>query len=221
MASTPPGPFERCAPGSADHPILVLSRRARARGSIQAPSPLSAVATSRRGSGSDSSRSKLPLCVSRRLPASGRQISEDPTESRDVPALDMERATGRSSGGRRRKKYRRRNQTIQRRLRSTRPRHAHRPRRLRLRHGEHETGAERHRYEGYDACLRFWQELIDDPNGSFEPEDVVVSGDHATIRWRYRFGEGDENSVRGVTLMHARDRKIVEALGYVKAGLRP
>ena len=77
------------------------------------------------------------------------------------------------------------------------------------------------RYEGYDACLRFWQELIADPNGSFEPEDVVVSGDRATIRWRYRFGEGDENSVRGVTLMHIRDGKIVEALGYVKAGLRP
>src|SRR5262245_35430617 len=30
------------------------------------------------------------------------------------------------------------------------------------------------RYEGYDACPRFWQELIVDPNGSFEPEDVVV-----------------------------------------------
>jgi hypothetical protein len=26
--------------------------------------------------------------------------------------------------------------------------------------------------------------------------------------------------VRGVTLMHVRDGKIVEALGYVKAGLR-
>jgi ketosteroid isomerase-like protein len=76
------------------------------------------------------------------------------------------------------------------------------------------------RYEGYDACLRFWQELIADPNGSFEPEDVVVSADHATIRWRYRFGEGDENSVRGVNLMNVRDGKIVEALGYVKAGLR-
>jgi ketosteroid isomerase-like protein len=76
------------------------------------------------------------------------------------------------------------------------------------------------RYEGYDACLRFWQELIDDPNGSFEPEDVVVSVDRATIRWRYRFGEGDENSVRGVNLMHVRDGKVVEALGYVKAGLR-
>lgn len=76
------------------------------------------------------------------------------------------------------------------------------------------------RYEGYDACLSFWQELIADPNGSFEPEDVVVSGDRATIRWRYRFGEGDENSVRGVNLMQVRDGKIVEALGYVKAGLR-
>jgi ketosteroid isomerase-like protein len=76
-------------------------------------------------------------------------------------------------------------------------------------------------YEGYDACLHFWQELIADPKGSFQPEDVVVSGDRATIRWRYRFGEGEENSVRGVNLMHVRDGKIVEALGYVKAGLRP
>ena len=76
------------------------------------------------------------------------------------------------------------------------------------------------RYEGYDACVRFWQELIADPEGSFEPEDVVVSGDRATIRWRYRFGEGEENTVRGVNLMHVRDGKIVEALGYVKAGLR-
>jgi ketosteroid isomerase-like protein len=76
------------------------------------------------------------------------------------------------------------------------------------------------RYEGYDACLCFWQELIADPEGSFEPEDVLVSGDRATIRWRYRFGEGEESSVRGVTLMHVRDGKIVEALGYVKAGLR-
>jgi hypothetical protein len=48
-----------------------------------------------------------------------------------------------------------------------------------------------------------------------------VSGDRATIRWRYRFGEEDENSVRGVTLMHVRDGRIVEALGYVKAALQP
>ena len=75
------------------------------------------------------------------------------------------------------------------------------------------------RYEGYDAC-GFWQELIADPEGSFAPEDVIVAGDRATIRWRYRFGEGEENTVRGVNLMHIRDGKIVEALGYVKAGLR-
>ena len=76
------------------------------------------------------------------------------------------------------------------------------------------------RYEGYEACLGFWQELIVDPEGSFEPEDVIVAGDRATIRWRYRFGEGEEDTVRGVTLMHVRDGKIVEALGYVKASLR-
>jgi ketosteroid isomerase-like protein len=76
------------------------------------------------------------------------------------------------------------------------------------------------RYEGYEACLGFWQDLITDPEGSFEPEDVSVSGDRATIRWRYRFGEGEESSVRGVTLMHVRNGKIVEALGYVKASLR-
>jgi ketosteroid isomerase-like protein len=72
------------------------------------------------------------------------------------------------------------------------------------------------RYEGYDACLAFWEELTNDTSSSFEAEEIVVYGDRATIRWRYRFGEGDENSVRGVNLMHVRDGKIVEALGYVK-----
>jgi ketosteroid isomerase-like protein len=76
------------------------------------------------------------------------------------------------------------------------------------------------RYEGYDACLSCWQDLIADPEGSFEPEDVFVAGDRATIRWRYRFGDGEENTVRGVTLMHVRDGKIVEALGYAKASLQ-
>jgi hypothetical protein len=45
--------------------------------------------------------------------------------------------------------------------------------------------------------------MIADPDASFEPEDVVVTGERATIRWRYRFGEG-ENSVRGVNLMDVR-----------------
>jgi ketosteroid isomerase-like protein len=74
------------------------------------------------------------------------------------------------------------------------------------------------RYEGREACLAFWQSLAKDTNGSFAPEDVVVFGDRAIIRWRYHFGH--EQSVRGVTLMQVRRGKVVEALGYVKSGDR-
>jgi ketosteroid isomerase-like protein len=72
------------------------------------------------------------------------------------------------------------------------------------------------RYEGREACVGFWAELATDPTSSFEVEDVVVVGDRGTIRWRYRYGEGEVESVRGVNLMTVRDGKIVEALGYVK-----
>ncbi|MFE3453642.1 nuclear transport factor 2 family protein [Nonomuraea sp. NPDC059194] len=72
------------------------------------------------------------------------------------------------------------------------------------------------RYEGREACLTFWQALAQDSTTQFEPEDVVVAGDRATIRWRYRFGDGPADSVRGVNLMLVRDGLIVEALGYSK-----
>lgn len=72
------------------------------------------------------------------------------------------------------------------------------------------------RIEGYDANVRFWQAMVSDPNGSFEVEENVVCGDRVINRWRYRFGEGDENSVRGVTLIQVRGGKIVEALAYAK-----
>ena len=70
------------------------------------------------------------------------------------------------------------------------------------------------RYEGYDACLAFWEALAKDPAAYFDVEDTVTMGDRATIRWRFNFGEGE--SVRGVNLMHVRDGLIVEALGYSK-----
>ncbi|MGH2615202.1 MAG: nuclear transport factor 2 family protein [Thermomicrobiales bacterium] len=72
------------------------------------------------------------------------------------------------------------------------------------------------RYEGRDACLAFWHALAADQNTGFDLEDVVVAGDRAVIRWRFRFGEGEESSVRGVNLMHVRNGQIVEALGYAK-----
>jgi ketosteroid isomerase-like protein len=76
------------------------------------------------------------------------------------------------------------------------------------------------RVEGYDANVRFWQAMVADTTGTFETEDVVVCGDRAINRWRYRFGAGANDWVRGVTLIQVRDGKIVEALGYAKTAPR-
>ena len=72
------------------------------------------------------------------------------------------------------------------------------------------------RYEGRDACIALWAGIASNPDTSFELEDVAVLGDRGIIRWRYRWGAGKENSVRGVNLMRVKDGLIVEALGYVK-----
>jgi ketosteroid isomerase-like protein len=76
------------------------------------------------------------------------------------------------------------------------------------------------RVEGYEANVAFWQAMVVDPVGVFEVEDVVICGDRATNRWRYRFGEDEESSVRGVTLIVVRDGKIAEALAYAKTAPR-
>ncbi len=72
------------------------------------------------------------------------------------------------------------------------------------------------RVQGYEANVAFWQAMIADPGGTFEVEDVVICGDRATNRWRYRFGPDEESSVRGVTLIVVREGKIAEALAYAK-----
>ena len=74
------------------------------------------------------------------------------------------------------------------------------------------------RYAGRKACLEFWQKLASNRDGAFTAEDIVAFGEHATIRWRYRFGPGLSKSVRGVNVMRVRDGQIKEALGYVKSG---
>jgi ketosteroid isomerase-like protein len=74
------------------------------------------------------------------------------------------------------------------------------------------------RYVGRDACLEFWQKLANNRDGAFADEEIVAFGEHAIIRWRYRFGPGLSKSVRGVNVMRVRDGRIVEALGYVKSG---
>lgn len=77
------------------------------------------------------------------------------------------------------------------------------------------------RYVGREACLTFWRNLANDRDGAFADEEIVVMGDRATIRWRYRSGPGLARSVRGATLMRVRDGQIVEALGYAKTGEGP
>ncbi len=72
------------------------------------------------------------------------------------------------------------------------------------------------RYVGRAACLDFWRALADDRTGQFEVEEVLVAGDRATIRWRYRFGTGPRDYVHGVNVMRVRNGLIVEALGYSK-----
>jgi ketosteroid isomerase-like protein len=72
------------------------------------------------------------------------------------------------------------------------------------------------RVEGYEANVAFWQAMVADPNGTFETEDVVISGDRATNRWRYHFGADEASSLRGVTLIQVRDGRIAEALAYAK-----
>jgi ketosteroid isomerase-like protein len=74
------------------------------------------------------------------------------------------------------------------------------------------------RYVGRDACLEFWQKLANNRDGAFTAEDIVAIDEHAIIRWRYRFGAGLSQSVRGVNVMRVRDGLITEALGYVKSG---
>jgi ketosteroid isomerase-like protein len=74
------------------------------------------------------------------------------------------------------------------------------------------------RYVGRKACLEFWQNLANNRDGAFADEEITALGEHAIIRWRYRFGPGLSQSVRGVNVMRVRDGLIVEALGYVKSG---
>ncbi|HVW55729.1 MAG TPA: nuclear transport factor 2 family protein [Rhizobiaceae bacterium] len=70
------------------------------------------------------------------------------------------------------------------------------------------------RHVGKAACVGRWSRIATEPGTGFDLEETSVAGDRATIRWRYKWGEG--NSVRGVNLMRVERGLIVEAMGYVK-----
>jgi ketosteroid isomerase-like protein len=72
------------------------------------------------------------------------------------------------------------------------------------------------RYAGRDAVFAFWSELANSPSNHFEPEEVFVAGDRAVIRWRFRWGDDANDTVRGVNLTRVRNGLIIESMGYVK-----
>ena len=72
------------------------------------------------------------------------------------------------------------------------------------------------RHVGHEACFALWQRIATTPGLEFDIEEVVVTGERATIRWRLRWGEDESKSVRGVSLMRVLNGQIVEAFGYVK-----
>ncbi len=72
------------------------------------------------------------------------------------------------------------------------------------------------RHVGRAACLAVWQGLAAATDTRFELEEVFVAGERAVIRWRYRFGPTENDSIRGLNWMRARGGRIVEAMGYVK-----
>jgi ketosteroid isomerase-like protein len=73
------------------------------------------------------------------------------------------------------------------------------------------------KYEGKDACLAFWTSIATNKDMHFDTEGVDILGDRAIIKWHLYWGEGAADSVRGVNIMHVRNGKIIEALGYVKS----
>jgi hypothetical protein len=88
--------------------------------------------------------------------------------------------------------------------------------RPRLRDGERPASPRRHPLRGYDASFSSWKALIDDTTSHFEVEDGHTGDEWALIRWRYVWGPGPGDSVRGVNVMRVVDGKIVEAAGYSK-----
>lgn len=74
------------------------------------------------------------------------------------------------------------------------------------------------RYEGHAAVRAFWERLVETPGMRFDPEEFILAGDRATVRWRYSWREpdGSPGTVRGVDVFRIRDGKIAEKLSYVK-----
>jgi ketosteroid isomerase-like protein len=74
------------------------------------------------------------------------------------------------------------------------------------------------RIVGKAAVAAFWEKWIAaNPDAKFEAEEVIVAGDHCTVRWIYRkMRNGEPWHLRGIDVFTVRDGKIASKLAYVK-----
>jgi ketosteroid isomerase-like protein len=75
-----------------------------------------------------------------------------------------------------------------------------------------------HRIEGKASVVEFWRGwFVRNPDARFEAEEVIVSGNRATVLWVYRkMRNGQPWHLRGVDIFTVRDGKIAAKLAYVK-----
>jgi ketosteroid isomerase-like protein len=74
------------------------------------------------------------------------------------------------------------------------------------------------RIEGKVAVVEFWRGwFARNADARFEAEDVIISGNRATVLWVYRkMRNGQPWHIRGVDVFAVRDGKVAAKLAYVK-----
>jgi ketosteroid isomerase-like protein len=74
------------------------------------------------------------------------------------------------------------------------------------------------RLEGKAVVAAFWEKwFASNPDAKFEAEEVIVAGDHCTVRWIYRkMRDGQPWHLRGIDVFTVRDGKVAAKRAYVK-----
>lgn len=74
------------------------------------------------------------------------------------------------------------------------------------------------RIEGKAKVVTFWREwFVHNADAHFEAEEMIVSGNRATVLWVYRkMRDGQPWHLRGVDIFTVHDGKIAAKLAYVK-----
>jgi len=73
------------------------------------------------------------------------------------------------------------------------------------------------RYEGQAAVRAAWTQFFESSaDARFETEEQIVCGDRVIVRWRYTWGQGPADHVRGVDVFRVRDGLVAEKASYVK-----